>query len=483
MTRAGGPIAISAWARTLIISIRHWVMKESVYRRYLLAILLFILAFNQVDGLALGLVLQDIKSDLHLSDTELGFLTGIAFALFYSVMGIPIARWADRGNRVTIISITVALWSVMVALCGLATNFVQLLLIRVGVAVGEAGCVPPAHSLIADHFTRAERPRAVSIYMLGGSLSTVIGYFLAGWLNELYGWRATFMMVGLPGLGLATLAWFTLREPRYAKRTMDAAGVPAAIAVSQTDTGKLSSAQPSLKDVCVTLWRKTTFRHLLYCFSVASFFGYGILQWQPAFFIRSYGLRTGELGTWFAVIYGVGGVLGTYWGGELASRFAANNEALQLKAIAVAYSSFAFSSALIYLSPNHYLAFASMGLSTVGSAMTSGPLFGTIQTLVPQRMRATSIAILYLFANLIGMGLGPVAAGTLSDALRPLVGEESLRYALLALCPGYLWCGWHLWRASRTVVHDLDAVQLDSVGAARRSSDPVSKSCATSVAQ
>src|SRR5688572_19698438 len=153
----------------------------------MLVVLLVILASNYADRMALGLVMQDIKIELALSDVELGVLSGIAFAFFYSVMGIPIARWADRGNRVTIIALTTALWSAAVALCGLAGNFVQLLLIRIGVAVGEAGCIPPAHSLIADYFTRAERPRAVAIYMLGGSLSVVVGFFVAGWLNELYG--------------------------------------------------------------------------------------------------------------------------------------------------------------------------------------------------------------------------------------------------------------------------------------------------------
>jgi MFS family permease len=424
-------------------------MATTRYRNYLLTILLVVLAFNYMDRLALGLVLQDIKADLALSDTQLGLLSGIAFALFYSLMGIPIARWADRGNRVTIISVTAALWSIMVALCGTATSFVQLLLIRVGVAVGEAGCIPPAQSLIADYFARAERPRAFAIYMLGAPLSMVIGYFLAGWLNELYGWRATFMILGLPGLGLSVLTWFTLKEPRGGKSGM----------VSRT--AELSPAQPSMKEVCVTLWANRTFRHLLFCFSVMSFFGYGILQWQPAFFIRSFGLQTGELGTWFAVIYGLGGLLGTCWGGEWASRRAAHNEGLQLKVMAVAYCIFAVISALIYLSSNHYVAFALMALAAVGGATATGPLFATIQTLVPPRMRAVSIATIYLFANLIGMGLGPLAAGALSDALRPQFGEESLRYALLTLCPGYLWGGWHLWRGSRTIAHDLQAAQVD----------------------
>src|SRR5882762_8997075 len=179
---------------------RAIAMKASVYKKYLLVLLLVILAFNYVDRLTLGLLLQDIKVDLSLSDTQLGFLSGISFALFYSVMGIPIARWADRGNRVTIISITTVLWSAAVALCGVAGSFPQLLLIRIGVAVGEAGCIPPAHSLIADYFTRAQRPRAVAMYMLGSTLSMLIGYYLAGWLNAHYGWQTMFKLLAVPGI-------------------------------------------------------------------------------------------------------------------------------------------------------------------------------------------------------------------------------------------------------------------------------------------
>ena len=413
------------------------------YRQYLLTVLLIVLAFNYVDRLAFGLLLQDIKLDLQLSDTQLGLLSGIAFALFYSAMGIPLARWADRGDRIAIITLTTALWSAAVAFCGMASSFIQLLLIRVGVAVGEAGCIPPAHSLIADHFTRDERPRAVSIYMLGKPLSMVIGYFLAGWLNEIYGWRITFMLLGAPGSVLAVLVWFTLREPRLDSR------------VPLLEHRPLSDSQPPLREVFKTLWSNVTFRHLLVGFSISMFFNYGIGQWQPAFFIRSHGLQTGELGSAFALIWGGGGLLGTYLGGALAARYAAGNEPLQLKAAGVMFCFFALAFVAIHATDNVYVAFASMTLAAVGSYTINGPFFATMQTLVPQRMRAVAIAIIYLFANLIGMGLGPVAAGALSDALRPWAGEDSLRYALLALSPGYLWAGWHLWQAGRTVTRDL----------------------------
>jgi MFS transporter, Spinster family, sphingosine-1-phosphate transporter len=420
-------------------------LQERIYKRYLLIVLAMILAFNQVERLALGLTLQDIKVDLDLTDTQLGLLSGIAFALFYAVMGIPIARWADRGNRVTIISLATALWCGALALCGLAASFVQLLLIRIGVAVGEAGCTPPAHSLIAEYFTRGQRPRAVAGFLLGGPLAAMIGYFLVGWLNELHGWRVTFLLLGIPGIFVAVIAKLTLREPR---------------AEQAAETRSLADvAQPGVGEVCRSLWNNTTFRHLLIGFSVVTFFGFGIQKWKPAFFIRSHGMGTGELGAWFAGVVGLGGLFGTWLGGALASRHAANQEALQLKAIAATYAALGIVSAFIYLAPERYLSFGCMALTTVGGSAAVVPLLATIQTLVHPRMRAMSIAIVYLFANLIGLGLGPLTAGALSDALRPVAGEESLRYALLALCPGYLWGAWHISRAGNTVAADLEGIR------------------------
>lgn len=413
-------------------------MKAETYKHYLLIVLMLIFALNSVDRVALALLLQDIKVDLHLSDTQLGLLSGIAFALFYSVMGIPIARWSDRGNRVAILAITTALWSAAMVSSALAATFAQLLLIRVAVAVGEAGCIPPAHSLIPDYFNRAERPRAVALFFSGGSLGIVIGYWAAGWLNEVHGWRMTFALVGLPGLALSAWVWLTLKEPRS-----DAPGQ------------RIAPAAFGMNEVCVALWTNGTFRRLLVGFSVIAFFGNGILQWQAVFFIRSYGLTTGELGTWLAVISGLGGVAGAYIGGTWASRYASHNERLQLTVIAAVYYALAVVYAAIFVVPGKYFAFGFFALAVVGTNAAIGPLFATMQTVVPERMRAMSIAVIYFFANLIGLGLGPLVAGALSDALRPALGEESLRYALLALCPGYLWAGWYLWRASRVVMVDL----------------------------
>jgi MFS family permease len=421
-------------------------MRQRAYQRYLLIVLAITLAFNYMDRLALGLVMQDIKTDLRLSDTQLGLVTGFAFAVFYSAMGIPIARWADRGNRVTILALTTGLWCLMVALSGAARTFGQLLLVRVGVAVGEAGCIPPSHSLIADHFPRAERPRATATFMLGGALSVILGYFGAGWLNEWYGWRTMFVVLGIPGVALALVIGLTLKEPRRA-------------AARPADPTSAASSQPSVIEVCSRLWSIPTFRHLLFGFSVLFLLAYGFAQWQPTFFIRTHGVGTGELGGWFTVIYASSGAVGVYGGGMLASRYAATNERLQLRALIALFAGLLVVRPLVYLMPDYGWALVLVVPTALVSAIGDGPLFAIIQSLVPAPMRAVSIAIIYLVANLIGMGLGPFLIGVLSDGLRPWAGEGSLRYALIALCPGYLWAMWHLWRASQTVADDLAAVQ------------------------
>jgi MFS family permease len=411
----------------------------------MLAVLTLIQAFNYVDQVALGVVLQDIKTSLSLTDTQLGLLTGIAFAAFYATMGIPIARWADRGNRVHIISITTAFWSVGVSLCGAARSFLQLLLTRMTVAIGEAGCYPPALSLISDKYPRADRPRAVGRYMLGTPIALVIGNFGAGWLNQRYGWRITFVLIGVPGVLLALLALLTLHEPRK----------------SQLDVAQdVPQPTATLKETVKTLWRNAAFRNLWLCFSVWGFFGNGIQQWQPSFFVRSYGLSTGELGTWLAVIYAFGGIVGIWLGGELASRYAPNNERLQLMAVSLVYSVLAVLFAGLYLAPTYRIGFAMLAVSAVIDNASTGPLFAATQTLVPPHMRAMAMALIYFFCNLIGMGLGPLAVGALSDTLRPVFGDESLRYALLASCPGYFWCSWHLWKASRTVSEDVSRLTV-----------------------
>lgn len=410
------------------------------YKYYLLGTLTVILMFNLVDRWALAICLQNIKHDLMLTDAQLGLLTGIAFALFYSVLGLPIARWADRGDRIAVISITAAIWGVFVVLCGAATSFLELLLIRVGVGIGEAGAIPPANSLIAGAFGRDERARATGLYNLGGAASFVVGLFGAGWINQFYGWRVTFYVLGTPGLVLALVAWLTLREPR---RGRPPAGV---------------EQQEDLLAVCRYLWSIQTFRQILFCISVIYFFGYGVAQWQPAFYMRSYGLSSGLVGTYMAIAYGIGGIAGAVLGGEWANRFARDNESLQLKGAALALLGATLATFFAFAVDNVILSLVFVGLGLLTGYFVNGPVFGTLQTLIPENMRATAVALVFLVANLIGMGFGPLATGVLSDALSPRFGDQSLKYALIIMSPGYLVAVWLAWRASvsvRTVIPGL----------------------------
>lgn len=426
----------------------------------LLAISLAMLAFNYTDGQILALVLQNIKTDLHLSDTQLGFLSSMVFAAFYAAMGIPIARLADRGNRVAIISVTTAIFGVFVMACGTATSFVQLILIRIGVAVGQAGCIPPGQSLLSDFFSRAERTRAYAIYSLGSPLSVILGAFAAGWINEYYGWRTTFVILGCPGVMLAILAWVTLREPRRMTESLGTKSSEQSITRATSETcAPLSNDRAeyhSFKDVLRTLARNVTFRHLLIANTILYFCAYGTVQWQPTFFIRTHELTTGELGTWELLIWGLMGSLGTYAGGAIVHRFLARDERRQLQLLSLSIVLFSALSILVYLSSNRHAALGILAIAAPFYTGTFGPLFAVNQSVVPENMRATAVALMLFFAILIGMGLGGFTIGLLSDALAAVYGGDSLRYALLALTPGFFWCAIHFWHASRTVVIDID---------------------------
>jgi len=413
-------------------------MQSAQYRSRMLTILAVVYAFHFVDRQVVMLLIEDIKIDMQLSDTQVGLLTGMAFAFFYSTLGIPIARWADRGNRITIISLSTALWSAMVLCCGMAGTYLQLLLARIGAAVGEAGCVPPAQSLIADHYDRKERARAMSLYMVGGQASVILCAVVAGWLNQFYGWRVTLWVLGAPGLLLALIVRFYLHEPRLRaglRPTKPAAGAESAGYFAEF----------------AILWRQLAYRHLTASFAVISLFGFGVGQWMPPFLIRTYGVDTGELGSWYALTWGVGGAVGTFAGGYLASRYAADKERLQLKIMVALLVAFIPLYLGIYLTNSINVVYSLMMVGALLYTAMTAPLFAMIQQVVAPNMRAMAIAVVLLLSNLIGMGLGPVAVGALSDFLAPQLGQESLRVALVVWTPGYLWAAVHLLIAGRHV--------------------------------
>jgi predicted MFS family arabinose efflux permease len=397
-----------------------------------------------VDRYVIGLLLQPIKEDLRLSDTQLGYLTGIAFGLFYATLGVPIARLADRSNRVTIISVAIGLWSLTVMACLMVTSYLQLLVARIAASVGEAGCKPPTYSLVGDYFVNpAERTRAMTIYIAGSSLSELFSFVAAGWLNELYGWRITLFLIGIPGLMLAVLVKLTITEPRtQATRPQDAVQGTTALAV-----------------LLVSLWRQRSFRQLTFALMLVYVMGTGFYPWYAAFMIRSHGMSTGMLGVWLGLIFGIGGIVGILLGGYVASRWFSGDERGQMRMSAITVALLVpFFVAFLTLQNKYQALFALMPLITLFS-MFLGPTYALMQRLVTDDTRATSLAVVMLLANLLGFGVGPLLVGTLSDILTPRLGGNSLRYAMLVMSLVAFWASYHFWQAGRTVKQDLAAVE------------------------
>jgi len=412
------------------------------YKRYVLGTLTLVFTLNFVDRGLIGLLLQPIKEDLHLSDTRLGFLTGIAFGLFYATLGLPMARWADRGNRATLTSMAIGLWGVMVMSCVIVTNFVQLVLARVAASVGEAGCMPPTYSLVGDYFPGSgERARAMAVYWLASPLSVLVSFIVGGRLNQLYGWRMTFFMMGIPGLLLAALVKLTIAEPRKRASTAQAS----------------QQRLPRMVDVLRTLWRQRACRHLSIALILLCTMGLGLGPWYAAFMIRSHGMDTTELGIWLGLILGVGGLLGTLAGGYAAGRWFAQDERGQMRLTAVMIAALMPCFVLFLLLPRKEHALIALVPLMVIFNFFFGPTFALMQRLVPDEIRATTLAVVMLLANLIGMGVGPQVVGILSDLLMPIVGSDSLRYAMLTMSLVALWSAYHFWNVGRTVRGDLAA--------------------------
>ncbi len=419
-------------------------MIKIAYKNCLLMVLMLAGVVTTLERFIFSLALEPIKHELGLSDSQLGLMTGIAFAAFYALAGIPIARWADRGNRVTITALAVGLLGTMVSLCGFVVSFAQLLLIRAGVAIGEAGVVPAAQSLMSDYFDRAERPRAMAIYFSFFSISMIVGYLLGGRLIEYYGWRTTFIVMGLPGLIMAIFVKLTLEEPRLDRPKVGVSNVP------------------SLAGTFKVLWQQRTFRQLFSSFCVAYFFSMGVSQWLASFLIRSHGMSPMEVGAWLALLFGGFGTLGSFLGGYYASRFAARREKLQMRALACAIICYGLASAVAYLAPSKEIALTFIAISAITGTFANGPIFAALQSLVDEKMRSVTVAITFMGANLIGFGMGPLALGIISDLLNPFFGQDSLRYALAIFSPGALWVAVHYWKAGNTIEDDIKLLEAST---------------------
>lgn len=406
---------------------------------------------NYLDRIFMVMFLQPIKVDLRLSDTQLGFLTGIAFAAFYALVGIPMSRWADRGNRVNITSLAICLWGLTVMTCLFVTSFFQLLFARIAAAVGESGCMPPTYSLVGDYFPKSgERARALAIYMTANALTVLIGCITGGWLSEQYGWRMAFFIIGIPGLLMALLVKATIAE------------TPARVAQGRGQT----EATPPFAQVGRCLWNGHSIRYLALgyiCFATLSL---GLTPYYAAFLTRSHRMSTAEIGWWFGSIVGISGLVGTALGGIIVERWLDQDEQRQLRLATLLCVLQVPCFALFLLLPEKHQALLALVPMVIVFNGFSGPLYALMQRLVPDSMRATALALLLLLSNLIGMGIGPQVVGILSDALAPSLGADSLRYAMLSMTLVALGSGYYFWRASRTVMQDLKEARLTEQRAA-----------------
>ncbi|MBT5155169.1 MAG: MFS transporter [Gammaproteobacteria bacterium] len=424
----------------------HKLFSKPTYQWYVVILLTTVYVFNFIDRNILAILGQSIKDDLMISDTAFGFLGGIAFAIFYTFMGIPIARLADRKSRKTVLAVCLAIWSGMTAVCGLAQNFTMLLLARIGVAIGEAGGSPPSHSIISDLFPVSRRATALGIYALGIPIGSAVGFLAGGWINEIFGWRTAFFVVGIPGLLLALIVYLTIKEPPR--------GFSERVAGQASPT--LDDEPPPVMDVLRLLWSKRSFRYMSIGGALHAFVGNGIGLYIPMMFQRSHGLGTGEIGTWLFVL-GFFGMAGTFGAGYLCDRLGDKDRRWYMWLPGIMTLMHVPFAAFTYLYHDPQIALMIYAVAYILGHGYLAPTFAMTQSLVPLRMRALAASILLFILNIIGLGLGPQITGILSDTINLTtdLGVDSLRWAMVSVLVFNIISAVLYIMAGRTVVEDM----------------------------
>lgn len=405
------------------------------HRSYALVILTLAYTSSYLDRTIIGAVSEHIKRDLLLSDTQLGLLTGFAFAVFYATLGIPLALLSDRMNRRNIVAGAVTVWSVMTVFCGMAANYTQLLIARIGVGIGEAGSSPQSHSMIADMYAPHERSRALGFYALGVYVGGMLGFLIGAPVAEAWGWRAAFFVVGFPGLLIAALIIFTVKEPQR--------GLADGLKHADRKLQSFAETMTSLGAAFAFIWKSKACRHVVIGLTLTSFVGYGGVMFAASFLKRTHDISGLELGLILGPIVGVLGGFGALLGGYLADRMSRKDKRWNAWVIAVAKFIAAPLILLFYLMDDFNLALVFYLPASVLGAFYLGPSFAMVQSVAPLAMRATVAAIMLFILNFIALGLGPLAVGMLSDYLAPDYGQDSLRYALMFTSLINIWAAAH----------------------------------------
>ena len=389
------------------------------YRNFVLGVLVVSYVFSFIDRQLMTILLEPIKNEFGASDTAMGFLSGFAFALFYAVLGLPVARLADRWSRRNVLAISMVIWSAMTAFCGMAATFWQLALLRVGVGVGEAGGTPPSHSLIASYFPPRERSTAMGIYGSGSQIGVLVGMLGGAIIADQMGWRVVFLIFGLPGVLIGMLVFFIVKEP--------------AKPVVPDDR--------SMWQDLMSLWRIPAFAILSFATGFTALAGYGMGTWFPSFLIRVHGLSLTEAGLILGVVGTLGALIGAVSGGILCDKLASRDARWQLRLPAVGAGLSVIFLGLFILWPESQFwqlgdfkvpyAVVFLFLGGIVSSFWIGPTYAAVQTLTAEHLRSQASALLLLLLNLIGLGLGPLVVGVLSDLLIADFGHESVRYAMV----------------------------------------------------
>ncbi len=437
------------------MSYRKRLESKPWYKWYAVGVLTAVYASSQVDRQIMGMLLEPIKQELGASDTQMGFLIGLTFAVFYATLGMPIAALADRSNRRNIITAAITIWSFMTVVCGYAQTFFQLALARIGVGIGEAGSTPPSHSMIADLFSPEKRGTAMGIFALGVNFGLLLAYLGGGWLSENYGWRLTFVAVGLPGLLIALILYFTVNEP--ARVASIAPPKPDPEPSDEPD----EEAAPPPREVARFMWSVRSIRHLSIGAALAGFIGYGFVLWMPAFLARSHGLSPTDIGLTLALFTGVIGAAGTFTAGKLTDVLAKRDIRWRSWVVAAGKGGYVPFLAAVFMIDDLTLALIMYIIPAFFGGFYLAPTFALIQSLVTVRMRALASAIVLFILNIIGMGFGPQLVGVMSDFFAPEYGKESLRISLFILSFLNLWCAYHYYTAARTLKSDLAAMNAD----------------------
>jgi predicted MFS family arabinose efflux permease len=414
----------------------------SSYGYYAVVLLMLVYTFNIIDRNIIIILIEPIRNEMRLTDTQLGLLTGPVYAVFYAIANVAIAMLSDRGNRRNVIVVTLALFAGMTVLSGFAVGFVQLMLARILIAIGQAGSSPSAHSMISDMFPPARRSAAIGTYFMGANIAQFLLFLVGGWVAQRYGWREALWVAGAPGLLLVPILLFSLKEPVRGH----ADGLAA----------QSAGPAPGPIEIFRHLWQSRSFRHIITGITVGAVGSYAIVIWFPPFMSRSYGMSIAHVGMLMAVMAGLIGGLGTWASGHLADYLGRRDVRWNMWMVAILTILIFPCCVGMYLSGTKWLTIALYVYPSLVFTAQLAPCFAMTQALATVRMRALSSALFFFILTITGQGLAPPIVGFISDHLKPVYGAESLRYSLLAMTIFWPWAALHYYLAARTLKADIE---------------------------